>query len=199
MKRISLALLFSAFFTACGSGSDDSSTASKSWPELAGTWVSDCTIAGPWNIKGNRVYNDVSTTLQVTFYYDKTCFTAWGRTNYEDSYSVGENVANSTTTKNVDFTSRSGTLTITNDAEIADANEGSLYGYTDWKLNEAKDILGRKFNVNSVAERGVGSVDYSIVKIEGNKLYNGDNDTGDGTTPEKRPTAVSNDRALIKQ
>ena len=49
-------------------------------------------------------------------------------------------------------------------------NSGKVYGYTDWVINQPKEITGRKYQESSEAKQAKGAVRTNTTKIDGDTL-----------------------------
>jgi len=74
------------------------------------------------------------------------------------------------------------TYTASNERGVEIANESQLCEISEWKLNVDQDVSGQ--NCYGVKMPAVGSLDYSILRFQGNELQIG---LGDSEKPDTRP------------
>ena len=73
------------------------------------------------------------------------------------------------------------------------------YGYQNWQKDIPKDILGKSSDGQTPPDNKQGDLTYGIFKVEGDRLYLGDEKSGDGETEQNRPTRLDIERPLTKQ
>lgn len=162
--------------------------------DLSGTYKTEC-ISGT---KSTRIFSGNTATLSVFFYSDKSCLSQFMNLESMFTFTIGDQLAGLTNTYKIDFTQTLLTIEIKNQPDVDDANKKQLYGYSDWAVDIKKDVAGR---VSSSGEKedANGTVSYKIFKLDGGKYYSSDNATGDGSTPEKRPTSINTTTYGTKQ
>jgi hypothetical protein len=76
---------------------------------------------------------------------------------------------------------------------VSSANSIAAYGITNWVSNSYRSVTSTKYqSSSSAAAASVGTMNYTIMKFDSSgNLQMGDPTTGDQTTSDKRPTAVS--------
>lgn len=92
------------------------------------------------------------------------------------------------------------TLTVLTDEVAAMYNLWEQYGYTDWAKDVPQNINGKSDGYNTVPD--IDSIEYNIMKIDGDKMYTGDCysiEGEDGKTAERRPTTLAMDMCMIRQ
>jgi len=101
------------------------------------------------------------------------------------SFTIGSPVGDENATE-INYTVESITATpLTQD--FADTlNTMAMGGISDWVVNEPRSIAG--LNCNGELYHNTGYTYYNIFKINGNELYFGDENTGDETSEDNRPT-----------
>ncbi len=159
---------------------------------LAGTWSSQCAPNDTGNFMIETFkFTKNSANYSVKTYDDSVCKKHISTlTTYRD-FKLGKLTSKSSNTRNLDYTFKSVTMIFTNPSAVADANKlPGYYGFTNWKLNQSKEILGLKRVNTSNPEHTQGEKFYTIVKIDQNKLYMGDYSSGAGTSDRTRLSVI---------
>jgi hypothetical protein len=96
--------------------------------------------------------------------------------------------------RKIDYTQISFTTTLFTPDMVTFSNDNSMYGYTDWQLNVAKDISGREAFPGDGFTDENGTDSYSIYQIKcDGRLYFGDGEFDpnyDETADAKRPRVL---------
>ncbi|MFK7858196.1 MAG: hypothetical protein AB8B64_05230 [Granulosicoccus sp.] len=153
--------------------------------ELNGTWVSSCVVNNDGNgeidtytIAGNtvRLQND-------TFISDTSCITRAIALNTSGTYTTGDAVPQATgpAATEVNITLRSATVTYFGTNVINNANINEVCGRANWQEGVSQDVT---------TCLGLPTISYDIFRVDGNLLYVSDEDSGDSTAPESRPTRL---------
>lgn len=209
-----LPLLLGFSLTTCGKDSKDSpATDPKTTPaeapkdspaaapnatiasSLAGTWKTSCIAK---KINTSTVANNTQKDVAV-FYSDFSCSSPYYTATRENTFTIEGAVSGLTNTYKKNNTLTSFKLMMRSSDAVTDANTEAFFGYTDWVKDVDKDISGKKSAPSEEAELGVGSVVYTIVKVQDNKWYGGDMSTNDGLSEAKRPTTVDSADFSTKQ
>ena len=106
-------------------------------------------------------------------------------------------------TKHIDFEFARVTITLKHDLMLQDFSSRQVCGFTDWKLEEERDVTGLRCAIITGAKplpmASRGSRRYGIYKIEGDLLYFGRLEPGyDALSPESRPVTFD-PRYYVKQ
>jgi hypothetical protein len=161
---------------------------------LTGTWSSECASndAGSFIIETFKFANE-SATYSIKTYSDSACKKHISTLDTYREYTLGEAVKGMPDTRKLDYTFKSVAMTYTDLSSVAAANQlPGYYGFTDWKLNQSKDVSGLKRINSSSPEHSKGERFYTLVKKDKNKLYMGDYSSGAGTSDETRLSAIYN-------
>jgi hypothetical protein len=189
--KLEAALLFSLLMTSCGS-SDGSHGGSS--VDLTGTYISECIT----ETKVIRAFSGNELTWTMSTYKDSKCVDLSMVWESKYTFTIGDQLSNLANTYKIDYTQTSSTLEIKDQSVLDDANSKKEFGYSDWALNTKKDIAGMSASSGD-KEDANGTKSYWIFKLDGGKLFSGDLATGDGTTPEKRPTSINTATYGVKQ
>lgn len=168
-------------------GSADAS-AQTNHSELIGTWLSPC-LSGPgFNLKIAVQFSPTEVVKTNYRYDDDICNSLFLKEIRTDRYAIVEE-GKTTMPYKTDSQRQTTTFTPMSDRGVTYLNEVKPYGLSNWSLNSPKYILSK-----------FGQMFYTIVKVEGSKLYLGNTvGVNDGSTPEKRPTTFNDDLILTKQ
>ncbi len=114
------------------------------------------------------------------------------------AYSIGEDSAYVSGAKDAEITLLGGSLVAYTDAAAAKFNQMNYCGFSDWEKDAVKDISDQV--CDDEVRASVGLVYYTVVKIDGDKLYLGEGDDKeyDMTTPAKR-SRILDDEYRTKQ
>lgn len=158
---------------------------------LTGTWSSACASDHSGNFN-REIFNfkGDEATYSIKTYSDSSCKTLISTLKTDRTYQLGD-VISGLDNQKLDYTFKSVTMTYHNAAILASANKApGYYGFSDWKLNQSKVISGLKKTPSSDAEHAQGEKFFTIVKIDGNKIYMGDYDSGAGTSDQTRLSRI---------
>lgn len=194
MKR--LFILTSLLVVSCG----DSGGGGSSANDPSGTWVSECYKNGAdkWE-RSTSIFSGDTGKFTMELFLDDQCKSTCAVISEGTTFKIGDAgpVAGS---YKIDYVTHSLSAKATGDACATSFNSSALFGYTDWNKNIEKDILGRKSSATDTDDPPVaGTTTYKLIKIDGNKIYSGDDSTYDGVTPERRPVAIDYNDPGIKQ
>jgi hypothetical protein len=159
---------------------------------LAGTWSSKCAANNSggftiqtFNFTGNAAAYSVNT------YSDSDC-----RKQISDLISNRTYLVNGpfkSGARKLDYVFNSVTMTYTDPSLVQAANAiPGYYGFTNWVLNQPKDVTGLKRIGSSSPEHAKGEKFYTIVKIDKDILYMGDYSSGAGTSDATRLSLIYN-------
>jgi hypothetical protein len=161
---------------------------------LAGTWSSKCASDDSGNfIIETFKFADKSASYSVKTYSDSACKKHISTLATYRNFKLGESINKLADTRKLDYTFKSVTMTFTDQLAVANANKlPDYYGFTNWRLNQPKDVAGLKRVNTSNPEHTKGEKFYTIVKIDKNKLYMGDYSSGSGTSDKTRLSTIYN-------
>ncbi len=188
---------------ACGKKSSDDS-ASSATTALEGVWKTSC-ITITYQDDTKSYYQVVVTYSGNTFkkdvvsYGSDNCSISRYSYTYKGTFTIGEQYNPISGAYKLDNKYSSISLRYSQAEYVENANEKAIYEYTDWVINTDKEIAGKKASSSDTAEPSIGDFDYDIFKIDGKTLKLGDSDTGDGTSLDKRPTALDESIVATKQ
>jgi len=193
-----LPLLLGFSLTNCGkdtknSPAEDPNAAIAS--SLAGTWKISCTAK---TMMTTTVANNTQKDMFV-LYSDSSCSSPYLTSTRESTFTIEGAVSGLTNTYKKNNTLTSFKMTQKSSDAVTEANTEAFLGYTDWVKDVEKDISGKKSSSSAKTERSVGSLTYTIVKVQDNKWYGGDMAENDGSSEAKRPTTVDSDGFSTKQ
>ncbi len=168
-------LIYTSLILFCTSCSDDNDKPSDI---LEGTWETHCKTSvsdGRLNFSiSKNTYKDSSVTGSDIIYKDSSCTEKVSEIKFLASYVIGDPVSDIDGAKNIDLVLKDTTLTLYS-SELADIyNDNNFLGHNDWEINSPKSLLGQEFNSGCGAITQ-DSVLYDIFKIDGNRLYSGEN------------------------
>lgn len=193
MKVINTFLLVLAalMLNACG----DSSSGGGSKTELEGTWLLACNYEPDGDIYTEvqaKVKGDNYTVYQDV-YQDAACSMPLASAQIKAVFTLGDTVILSSgeSVVELDATINSAKMSVEDDNAVAYYNFVSFCGRSDWDKGVMVDVTDCTEIVSSTEV-------YDIYKLDGDKLYMGDSDYGDGETPQTRPTQLDSN-AFIKQ
>lgn len=184
-----------------GCGSKDSSSDSSSDPTiLEGTWKSECIDLGDEEYEVvTLTYEGNKSVMLSSRYQNPNCIDSEFVFEEKKSLTLGDQVEGLTNTYKIDYKLISTTLTIKKATWIESLNNDGAYGYVNWELDTAKDVTELTYEGDKDPSSQKDSMTYLIIKIDGNKLYGADFDTGDGNSKDTRPTALNTTIFLEKQ
>jgi hypothetical protein len=184
--KLHIAILILALSQALACSKDDPNSGTAGATDLQRSWESDCLSS---LTKTTATFAPTTLTTRVD------SFAATGCTNLSFSRAITYNYK--TTGASLDLSVVSYTLTPTSASWVSQFNTNSECGYTDWTLNQPKEIAGRTCNYFGGVTPAAGSPLYTIYSIQSSVLYLGKLTSSlDGSTPEKRPTTLSTDLPL---
>jgi hypothetical protein len=164
---------------------------------LVGTWNSPCFLS---TSSRDAVWTDTytdTTRTRVFQYYDPSdgCTT---RQTYHDTrvnqYVLG--AASGSATK-YDVTQISNTRTYSSQSRVDAANAAAHFGYTNWVVDQPKDISGRAFSATDTVPAQVnGTRYYGIYALAHSSgtwslQYGDDSGVDDGSSDALRPTSLT--------
>ncbi len=160
---------------------------------LQGTWSSKCASdgSGNYNIE-TFVFKNQNAIYMIQTYSDASCHHKISTLNTYRNYKPGKAVPNLANTKELDYTFKSVTMTYNDPSAVNQANKSEDYGFSNWKINESKEVAGLKRNASAYPEHAQNDKFYTIVKIEKDKLFMGDYASGKGISPNTRLSAIYN-------
>ena len=177
--------------TACGGDDGGSSSNTEAWfksapTELEGTWKSDCILEeGDYTIN-TEIYTGNKVSGITTTYSDPQCQNEDSKTLMTAQLKVGNSVG--TEYIEVDAIIKSIKASLSNQEFVTEANEQNFLGFSNWKINVFKNVKDSpEFTEDSMKD---------IIKIDGNKLYFGDDTQG---LVNGRPTIIDYSQPEIKQ
>ncbi|MGE0174024.1 MAG: hypothetical protein AB7T49_14600 [Oligoflexales bacterium] len=135
-------------------------------------------------------FKDNKAIVSFDKFYDPRCQEGIFTTIYTSSYSLGKfaDYLNVPTGFEIDYVYLSAQLIQHNQAQLDSYNDLGAYGYTDWVLNEPKDITGRAFGTTSTdAVAAAGELDYDVIAIADGYMTIGLTESGDGKSTVTRP------------
>ena len=162
--------------------------------EVEGNWVPACTGDDRMSV----AFAGGTAVFTATLYDGTGCATVKATAAYTHTFTLGAAVR--VGEKKFDYVQVSALVTLKTAAAVTEFNTGVLCGYSDWALNQPKDIAGKTCGSDVQAVNGVTK--YSIYKLDTgvapNELKIGVKGSGnDGTTVALRHTALTN--AYFKQ
>jgi hypothetical protein len=153
--------------------------------DLSGRWIGTCTLTDSGSQKDRYEFNGGGLSLTSIYYSDGACETEKERLvqNYNLKLIDKATTVEGDEVKQINFIYNSVSL-IPKTAERADQLNSSGYcNYTDWLVDEAKDLLGQENCVNLNGN----DVVYDIYLVAGTELYLGDTPAA---AAENRPTIL---------
>lgn len=197
MKQYAFGFAIVLALTSCSGGGG---TADPIVTVLDGHWKAPCALsskAGVYDIK-EATFQGSSYTITVKSYQESTCTTLAVTTVNTGTITVGDAVAGVDGAKQIDQTSTSIQMTLHVDSEVSFGNAFGYGGYTDWKLNEPRELLNRPLLSGTTLTYPAKA--YTIFKVSGSQLTFGDNTAPyDGSSQLLRPTTLKTDRIYQKQ
>lgn len=160
---------------------------------LSGTWSSKCASddTGRYNIETFKFSGDTAAYSIKTF-TDSACKKLISTMTNHRTFKLGDQVS-ALQAHNLDYTFKSVTYAVNDKGLLKEANQPpGFYQYTHWQLNQARDVSGLKKFASSTIEHEKGKQFFTIVRIEGNKLYMGDYSSGIGDSENTRLSALYN-------
>lgn len=189
MIKRALVLLVVVNLAACGGGSDkggDNNASSN--PD--GTWIQSCVMDEDGDMSsGKLVINGASWAMGGTVYSDTACADPQMTIDIEviTTYGSALTLSNGAVAIPTDHTITGIFMTPESQGFADGLNDAVTCGIATWAVGKLEDISACPELAGSIA---VGDVEYDLYKVENNKLYFGDELSGDGLSPETRPTAL---------
>ena len=178
---------------------DDDDTATTS-TELEGTWNTGCVNrdeTGDENDESSSdtfIYTSNSVAYSGIKYNGLNCAEEETRRAVNYTFTIGTVVSDSSPdVKKIDKTVLSFKMMLKLDTVVNRFNTDSVCGLTDWTKDSEKDITGLTCVIgnNTISTSGISYDIYKLDTISSpNRLYVGDENTGDGSTDASRPTAL---------
>lgn len=154
--------------------------------DFQGTWRGECASEDGYG-SINSLKNARGTSVLGTILYDDlNCTVALLQVNSEYFYQIGDTLSlqGSQPATRVNFELFSNRATILNSSLSSLYNEQNFCGRDNWRVNDSYDV---DFCAST---EDIPVYIYDIFLIEGNKLYLGDSDSGDGLTEITRPREI---------
>lgn len=154
--------------------------------DFQGTWRSECSNEDGYGAINSLRNTRGTSVLGVILYDDLNCTEALLQVNSEYFYQLGDTVSisGSQAATKVNFELFSNTATILSPIMSARYNEQNFCGKDNWRINDSYDI-----DFCASAE-DIPVYLYDLFVVEGNRLYLGDYNTGDGLTEITRPRDI---------
>lgn len=187
-------ILLAIALVACGREEPAKTTAAPAPARsIVGTWKTGCMpiAKAGWAMQAQLTADAAVQRVDVAIFSDP-CVTMRSSETETRAYALGAGDA-------VDFTVQSLTRTYLNAADAADANAHDIFGYSAWKVGEARAIAGLAETPDQQPEHAVGAEVFQLAHVSGSSYTPGDSDgVDDGSTAALRPTALSK-TIFIKQ
>ncbi len=182
-KSLAITLFCTLPLLGCGGDSDGDSSPT----ELEGSWQMGCnfnTENNSYDIEGITL-SGLTYSGELLVSSDADC--SLSRFSYRENgtFEIGEEmILNSgITVKEFNRTPNEAFLTLMEDELVTSNNTRSLCGYSNWQKNIEVDVS----NCAALYQSGIT---YDIYKIDETNLFLGDNDFGDGSSEDDRPTQL---------
>jgi hypothetical protein len=180
MNKVTYILIISIFLSACAASEDAGPVT-----ELEGSWKTTCNYDADNNEYSieETSYSGSSFSANVDVYDDSEC-TLSAYTLYVDAkFSIGDSkvLTSGIEVKEIDFTNIQWEIALINGTYIKSYNASSVCGISSWEIN-------KRVNVTSCLE--LSSHIYDIFKVDGSTFFYGDDDFGDYSSDENRPTQL---------
>jgi hypothetical protein len=215
MIRAASTLLILCILSACGEtavkeapkSTGGTTGSSLVHPELIGTWTFDCKL--PQNDNPSEGVYRYTGELQITkdqmiytqiAHYDNECKQPAFRSSRTDSYVPKGLLTGSKSVYKWDWKLVSLDQSALNEWAVSTFNTEKLFGYSDWKTDVPKSILGRKMSSESKAEFQAGSLSFMIYKIEDGVGYFKTSDAvNDGNSEAQRKVGLDSQLKFKKK
>lgn len=196
LRIIAPCILSFTLLGGCGGGTDNDtdntgSAGSTGDVALSGAWQQPCTYD-----PDNDIYDQYTLTINGnsfgwdgSSYEDAACSISAFSLHSQGTFLVGSEkiLTSGDTVKEIDISPASANMTLHDDDSVLAFNFIAMCGKTDW----AKEVA---VNIFSCTEfKDVAEKFYDIYKIDGNKIYFGDDSTGDGLSSQTRPTQLESE------
>ncbi|MGE0174018.1 MAG: hypothetical protein AB7T49_14570 [Oligoflexales bacterium] len=136
-------------------------------------------------------------------YSDDNCQQKTESNIWEYTYSLGKfaDYLNVPKAFEIDFVLLSAKRILHTQELVDEYNAQSMYGYTDWAINQPKDVTGRKSLPTSTSSvEAAGTLSFDVIAIVDGYLTTGNTDTsGVGTSPVNRPKSLFNALVYTKK
>jgi len=164
---------------------DDDSNASPDSRD--GTWIQSCHL-DKYNdpVDSRIIINGAESIYEITDYEDMACLQPLRTTRLEVISIVGKELtlSNGTLATETDNTITGLFLTPKAGIQATLLNTSQHCGIVTWAAGKTENIE------NCYEDLFNGRVFYDIYKVQNNRLYEGDDASGSGDTPEERPTSL---------
>ncbi len=174
-------------------GSHDKQKANNANQLIAGTWSSVCAPDDDGNyIIETFIFSANSANYSINTYRDAYCKQQLSKLTTYRNFILGDKVPNLVNTYKLDYVFNKVTMAFTDSRAVTMANKSKSYGFSNWVINQARNVSGMKRDKTASAEHAVGEKFYTIVQIQKNKLYMGDYASGTGTSAKERLSSIYN-------
>lgn len=155
---------------------------------ITGTWKSNCIpLPKRHSIISTLTFSDTNVTATTQLFADSACATPNLVIVFEGNYQIGQLFGPG---REFDFTPSAVTFTLLNPDVVQYYNANSGCGFSDWKLNETRNVSGKL--CPSVQMPTVGLPGYDIMSIDRGSLRFGVFPQGAlPSRPEERPRVLS--------
>ena len=162
---------------------------------LNGQWGNICRTADSSYQSASYEFTGLNMVREQTEFSDSFCRNPKFTMHFTGSYILGVSSPTITGARNIDFTVNTFTITPRSQVQVDEFNGGSAAGYTDWKLDEAKNVLGKTIGAgaNAFVINSSEKV-YEIIRLTSKTLLMGSMDhcVGMCTEVANRPTLLDN-------
>lgn len=134
--------------------------------------------------KTTAIYDDMDCLLPLVTYKETRTIT------------LGSELSSPAGAKEIDIKIKESTATMRSSAAVEEANAIKAFGYSDWKLDEPKNIPGP---FAPEPDESLDDMIYQIFKIQDDQLLTGDPATGGTKNPSERPVSLDQSFVLKKQ
>ena len=171
------------------SGSYTYTSCTVAKPNIAGTWVEACRVAGSGSIQQTTVFTGSTFSSTIRIYpLDTTCSDQYGIANLSGNYTVGDQVMGTNVNK-LDMTSIQLVITPTSFLASLYLSSQNICGINSWTNNVPINVTGRTCTIAGYTASVPSGALYTSVRIQsGNMMYVGvpDNLTMNGSSDSMR-------------
>ncbi|MFK7852536.1 MAG: hypothetical protein AB8B79_00425 [Granulosicoccus sp.] len=179
---------------ACSDDNEDTPVQPNGNSALNGTWSAGCVVDGDGDgeVDTFTISGDTFQVRNETFFNDASCANA--RTveiNTSGTFLIGADVplATGAAASQVNINYQSASVTYFGTNIINNANSNQVCGINNWVDGVSQD---------ATVCLELPAISYDVFRLDGNTLYFGD-DSGDGETPQTRPTGLDLDNPLTRR
>ena len=162
---------------------------------IQGVWVSPCLPAraeigfSQASVDETQIFTATEVQIRQRNYTDAACRDPYFSRTVLATFSVGDAILDPIGARKLELAEAKVLVRVEAAKAASDLSQQFYCGRDDWALGVDKDVAG--LTCNGVKTPAAGAVVHQIAQVDEDTLYLGSASSGDGSTPDKRPTVLS--------